>query len=146
MFQTRPGAHNDESIIEILGALHDKLGGAKVTLIWMGCIAPQPPHADLDPHPAPLAGRRTAAGYPPDLNPVEGLWGNVKGTELANLCADRRTERLIHARGRPGEHAPERRCARIGGAGAGERARGSCGAGYGTWGHACEVRLGSGCP
>jgi transposase len=27
-------------------------------------------------------------GYAPDLNPVEGLWGNVKGTELANLCAD----------------------------------------------------------
>jgi putative transposase len=27
-------------------------------------------------------------GYAPDLNPVEGLWGNVKGSELANLCAD----------------------------------------------------------
>ena len=27
-------------------------------------------------------------GYAPDLNPVEGLWGNLKGTELANLCAD----------------------------------------------------------
>ena len=27
-------------------------------------------------------------GYSPDLNPVESLWGNVKGEELANLCAD----------------------------------------------------------
>ena len=27
-------------------------------------------------------------GYSPDLNPVESLWGNVKGVELANLCAD----------------------------------------------------------
>ena len=26
-------------------------------------------------------------GYAPDLKPVELLWGNVKGQELANLCA-----------------------------------------------------------
>ena len=24
--------------------------------------------------------------YAPDLNPVELLWGNLKGTELANFC------------------------------------------------------------
>ena len=36
IFQTRPGAYNDESLIEFLGALHDELGGAKVTLIWDG--------------------------------------------------------------------------------------------------------------
>jgi transposase len=27
-------------------------------------------------------------GYSPDLNPVELVWGNVKGRELANLCPD----------------------------------------------------------
>jgi transposase len=27
-------------------------------------------------------------GYAPDLNPVEGLWANLKGVELANLAAD----------------------------------------------------------
>ena len=27
-------------------------------------------------------------GYAPDLNPAELVWGNVKGRELANLCAD----------------------------------------------------------
>lgn len=27
-------------------------------------------------------------GYAPELNAVEGLWGNVKGTELTNLGAD----------------------------------------------------------
>ncbi len=26
--------------------------------------------------------------YAPDLNPVEQIWGNVKATELANLCPD----------------------------------------------------------
>lgn len=31
-------------------------------------------------------------GYSPDLNPVESLWGNVKGQELANLCRDRISE------------------------------------------------------
>ncbi len=36
VFQTRPGAYNDESLIEFLQALHDELGGAKVTLIWDG--------------------------------------------------------------------------------------------------------------
>ncbi len=27
-------------------------------------------------------------GYAPDLNPTEQVWGNVKSTELANLCAN----------------------------------------------------------
>ena len=26
--------------------------------------------------------------YAPDLNPVEYVWGNIKGKELANLCSD----------------------------------------------------------
>ena len=42
--------------------------------------------------------------YAPDLNPVELLWGNVKGVELANLCprdhrpgVDRRRSRAQRA-------------------------------------------------
>lgn len=27
-------------------------------------------------------------GYAPDLNPVETLWGNVKGTEMGNRCSN----------------------------------------------------------
>jgi transposase len=26
--------------------------------------------------------------YAPDLNPVENVWGNIEGKELANLCTD----------------------------------------------------------
>jgi len=26
-------------------------------------------------------------GYAPDLNPIETMWGNIKGKELANRCA-----------------------------------------------------------
>jgi transposase len=31
-------------------------------------------------------------GYSPNLNPVEMVWGNVKGQELANLCVDEISE------------------------------------------------------
>jgi transposase len=84
VFETRPGAYNDDSLIEFLGALHDELGGAKVTLIWDGL----PSHRSRKMQAFIRAQRRWLPGYAPDLNPVEGLWGNVKGTELANLCAD----------------------------------------------------------
>jgi transposase len=30
--------------------------------------------------------------YAPELNPVEGLWANLKGCELANRCCADRTE------------------------------------------------------
>jgi transposase len=89
VFQTRAGAYNDEALIEFLQALHDELGGVKVTLIWDGL----PSHRSRRMLAWVSAQRRWLVverlpGYAPDLNPVEGLWGNIKGTELANLCAD----------------------------------------------------------
>ena len=89
MFHTRPGAYNDESLIEFLHALHDELAGAKVTLIWDGL----PSHRSRKMTKFIASQRRWLVvkrlpGYAPDLNPVEGLWGNIKGTELANLCAN----------------------------------------------------------
>jgi putative transposase len=89
VFQTRPGAYNDESLIEFLQALHGELGRAKVTLIWDGL----PSHRSRRMQAYIRCQRRWLVverlpGYAPDLNPVEGLWGNVKGTELANLCAE----------------------------------------------------------
>ena len=89
VFQTRPGAYNDDSLIEFLHALHDELAGAKVTLIWDGL----PSHRSSKMKAFITSQRRWLVvkrlpGYAPDLNPVEGLWGNIKGTELANLCAD----------------------------------------------------------
>jgi len=89
VFQTRPGTYNDESIIEFLQALHGELGRAKVTLIWDGL----PSHRSRRMQAWIRTQRRWLVvkrlpGYAPDLNPVEGLWGNIKGSELANLCAD----------------------------------------------------------
>lgn len=41
-------------------------------------------------------------GYCPEMNPVESLWGNLKGQELANLCRDYISE--IEAETRKGLH------------------------------------------
>jgi putative transposase len=89
VFQTRPGTYNDESLIEFLQALRAALDGTKVTLIWDGL----PSHRSRRMQAWIRHQRRwliveRLPGYAPDLNPVEGLWGNVKGNELANLCAD----------------------------------------------------------
>jgi hypothetical protein len=35
-----------------------------------------------------LAGGGALPADAPDLNPVEGLWSNLKGQELANLACD----------------------------------------------------------
>jgi len=89
VFATRAGAYNDESLIEFLHALRDEFAEAKVTLIWDGL----PSHRSRRMQTWIRAQRRWLVverlpGYAPDLNPVEGLWGNIKGTELANLCAN----------------------------------------------------------
>jgi len=46
-----------------------------------------------------LADGRAPAWLRPELNPVEQIWGNIKGRELANLCpADiLRTPRALRA-------------------------------------------------
>jgi transposase len=89
VFQTRPGAYNDEALIEFLDALHHELGGAKATLIWDGLSSHRSRRMQswIRRQRHWLVVERLP-GYAPDLNPVEPMWGNVKGTELANLCAD----------------------------------------------------------
>ena len=37
-------------------------------------------------------------GYAPELNPVEMMWGNIKGQELANLCPDDLKEAEVELR------------------------------------------------
>jgi hypothetical protein len=89
LFQLRPGAYNDETLIEFLTEVHQHEEGRRIIVIWDGL----PSHrsrrmldwlADLREW---LHAERLP-GYAPDLNPIEQVWGNVKGQELANLCAD----------------------------------------------------------
>jgi len=88
-FQIKNGSYNTASLIEFLTDLHEHLHGQPVTLIWDGLSA----HRSGDMK-AWLAGQRhwlrveQLPGYAHDLNPMELVWGNVKATELANLCPD----------------------------------------------------------
>ncbi len=88
VFQLRPGAYNDETLIEFLSDLKT-LEQRRVLLIWDGLpshrsrrmlewVASQRDWLSVEPLP----------GYAPDVNPIEHVWGNLKSTELANLCSD----------------------------------------------------------
>ena len=89
VFSMQPGSYNDESIIELLTELHRHLDGDKVTLVWDGL----PSHRSkamqtfIKSQRTWLVVERLPA-YAPDLNPVEQVWGNLKGGKLANLCLD----------------------------------------------------------
>ncbi len=88
-FQTRPGSYNDVTLIEFLSDLKRDVRGRRAILVWDGL----PSHKSA-PMQAYLRAQRSwltverLPGYAPDLNPAELVWGNVKGRELANLCAD----------------------------------------------------------
>ncbi len=89
VFQLRPGAYNQETLIEFLSDLHQLEEQRSVLLIWDGLpahrsrrmldwVATQRDWLSTEPLP----------GYAPDVNPTEQVWGNLKSKELANLCLD----------------------------------------------------------
>jgi transposase len=98
-FHVQPGSYNDQLLIGVLRQLRRFLRGAPVTLIW----------DNLPSHHSRVMGdwldtqRRWLQveylpGYAHDLDPVEGLWANLKGQELANLARDTIAEVLGAAR------------------------------------------------
>ncbi|PYN14126.1 MAG: IS630 family transposase [Candidatus Rokuibacteriota bacterium] len=88
-FQTRPDSYNTESLIAFLRDLKREFRRRRVILIWDGL----PAHRSRE-MTAFLRTQRSwlsvegLPGYAPELNPAEQLWGNVKGRELANQCAE----------------------------------------------------------
>ncbi|MGO9963410.1 MAG: IS630 family transposase [Acidimicrobiales bacterium] len=89
VFQMRPGAYNDESLIEFLTEMHTLLEDRLVTLIWDGL----PSHRSRRMKEWLSTQRRWLVveqlpAYGHDLNPIEKVWGNLKAKELANLCPD----------------------------------------------------------
>ena len=88
-FQTREGSYNAASLIHFLEDVKRELRGQKAVLVWDGL----PAHKSRVMKEYLLQQRNWLTverlpGYAPDLNPVETLWGNIKGQELANRCAD----------------------------------------------------------
>ena len=89
VFHMRAGSYDEDSLIGFVGELHAHLAGKKVTLLWDGL----PSHRSRKMKRYLTSQRRWLVverlpAYAPELNPVEKLWANLKGTELANLCAE----------------------------------------------------------
>lgn len=86
-FQTRQGTYNEHSLIEFVRELRRHFRGQQVILLWDGL----PSHRSrlmnefLAKQRHWLEVRRLPA-YAPELNPVEGMWANLKARELANRC------------------------------------------------------------
>ena len=89
VFALRPGAYNGETLIEFLDDLHQLEPGRKMVLLWDGL----PAHRSrcmtdwIKDQRAWLSVERLP-GYAPELNPTEQVFGNLKSSELANLCRD----------------------------------------------------------
>jgi transposase len=99
-FQTREGTYNTNSLIAFLKDLKRRLRGQKVILVWDGL----PAHKSRAMQEYLFAQRHWLTieqlpGYAPDLNPVETMWGNIKGQELANRCAQDLAELDVAVRG-----------------------------------------------
>lgn len=88
-FQIRPGNYGAESLVAFLKELRRHFRGQRIILVWDGL----PAHKSRIMQEY-LQGQRhwlseeRLPGYAPDLNPVETLWGNIKGQELANRCSE----------------------------------------------------------
>lgn len=88
VFELRPGAYNDETLIEFLSDLNE-IEQRPVLLIWDGLPAHRSRRMSewIASQHHWLSAERLP-GYAPDLNPLEQAWGNLKSQELANLCRD----------------------------------------------------------
>ncbi len=88
VFQLRPGAYNDETLIEFLTDL-DELEQRPVVLIWDGLPSHRSRHmTDWIESQRHWLSVERLPGYASELNPIELVWGNLKSQELANLCRD----------------------------------------------------------
>ena len=99
VFRMRAGSYDEDSLISFVGELHAHLAGKKVTLLWDGL----PSHRSRKMARYLASQRRWLVvqrlpAYAPELNPVEKLWANLKGAELANLCAETLDEPIRAAR------------------------------------------------
>ena len=87
-FQTQPGSYTDRMLIAFLRDLRRHFRRQAAILIWDGL----PAHRSRVMRDYLARQRRWLTverlpDYAPELNPVEPIWGNVKRTELANVCA-----------------------------------------------------------
>ena len=88
-FQMKPGSYDGEKLIGFLTELRAEFRAQKLILVWDGL----PAHKSRGGQEYLRRQRHWVReerlpGYAPELNPVESVWENVKGQEMANLCAE----------------------------------------------------------
>ena len=88
-FHLQPDSDDTDSLIGVLEQLAVLYAGQRVVPLWDGLSAhwSYKMHAHLDAQADWLTVERLPA-YAPESNPVEYLWANLKGTELANFTGD----------------------------------------------------------
>jgi hypothetical protein len=75
----QPGSYNDQLLIGVLGQLRRFLGGQKVTPLWDGLPSHRSrPMQGFVPSQRGWLVVERLPGYAPELNPVEGVWSNLK--------------------------------------------------------------------
>jgi len=88
VFELRPGAYNDEMLIEFLSDLND-IERRPVLLIWDGLPAHRSRRmAEWVTSQGDWLSVEQLPAYASELNPIEQAWGNLKSQELANLCSE----------------------------------------------------------
>jgi hypothetical protein len=98
-FHLQPDSYDTDSLIGVLEHLADFYRGQRVVLLWDGLSShwSYKMRAHLDKQRAWLSVERLPP-YAPELNPVEYLWANLKGIELANFAGDTVAEVADQAR------------------------------------------------
>jgi DDE superfamily endonuclease len=88
-FHLQPDSYDTDSLIGVLEQLAGFYRGQRVVLLWDGLSShwSYKMRAHLATQRDWLTVERLPA-YAPELNPVEGLWANLKGGELANFTSD----------------------------------------------------------
>jgi hypothetical protein len=88
-FHLQADSYDTDSLIKVLEQLAGFYTGQRVVLIWDGLSShwSHKMRAHLDAQRHWLSVERLPA-YAPELNPVEYLWANLKGGELANCTGD----------------------------------------------------------
>ena len=92
-FHLQPDSYDTDTLIGVLEQLQGFYAGHRVVLLWDGLSShwSYKMRAHLDAQRDWLTVERLPA-YAPELNPVEYLWANLKGVELANFTGDTVTE------------------------------------------------------
>jgi hypothetical protein len=98
-FHLQPDSYDTDSLIGVLEQLAGFYAGQQVVLLWDGLSShwSYKMRAHLNEQRHWLTVERLPA-YAPELNPVEYLWANLKGTELANFDGDTVAEVADQAR------------------------------------------------